>query len=232
MNAVNKIVLTVIVLLLSVLVLRSEQITFYAIDHLGLGWMVSFLLPKIGLILCVALMIGVSWSTLKKLGVGKWIASFFIIGLPITAYLVVNIPYTDDWKKNGTALEPGEGAAIVEFLSTTRPGFDGLVCFSLPGCPHCEEAKIKLEKLQKRAPELDLLVFVFAEDSTAIPGPDSDEVGSSLTHLLVPSPSESIMLNQGRFPCFFYYRNGKLVHRWFSGQFGYPAYDWVENGLN
>lgn len=85
--------------------------------------------------------------------------------------------------------------------------------------------------MQKRVPELDVIVFVFTEDSSSVQAFKKDTGVDELSFLAVPKPKVSIELCLGKFPTFLYFKNGKVVHRWFNAQFGYPALDWIESGL-
>ena len=231
MSIIRKVVLLLLIAGLGTIVIGSEFLTLFVISELGLGWMIGLLLPKALLLLAsIAFLIG-CWSSLKTLGNLKWVPSFLIIGLPIGFYLLVNVPYIDDWTKTGTKLINEESNSIEIFLQETQPEFEGLICFALPGCEYCDLAIPKLELLHDRNPNIDLIVFVFSKDSTVLDSYKNQSVGSSLNYLAVPAPSESIQLNSGHFPSFFYFKNGKLTYRWLSGEFGYPAFDWVESGL-
>ncbi|HAP70607.1 MAG TPA: hypothetical protein DCR04_12935 [Flavobacteriales bacterium] len=231
MSFLRTVFLILLIGVLGVIIIGSESMTHLVISKYQLGWMVGLLLPKVLLLLASLALLIVCWPSLKKLENLKWVPSFLIIGLPIGLYLLVNVPYVNDWTKTGTELV-GEGSNSIEvFLQETQPEFEGLICFALPGCEYCDLAISKLELLHHRNPNLDVLVFVFTKDSAVVNSYKNQSVGSSLTYLPVPNPNESIQLNNGNFPSFFYFKNGKLRYRWFSGEFGYPAFDWVESRL-
>jgi thiol-disulfide isomerase/thioredoxin len=231
MSVFRNVFLFLILATFGVLTFASEDLTLYAIHDLKFGWLFGLLLPKFLVVLSTLTLLTICWPSLKNIGNLKWLVSLIIIGLSSGLYLFFNVPYKADWAKKGTNLVNGGANPVEVFLQETQPEFEGLVCFSLPGCDHCKAAISKLELLGQRNPNLDLLVFVFSEDSTVVNSYKNQSVGSSLTYLAVPNPNESIRLNSGAFPCFFYFKNEKLIYRWFSTEFGYPAFDWVENRL-
>ena len=231
MSLFRKLFLGFLVLAMVIIVVGSERITLFSISSLTFSWMAGLVIPKLALILLVFLSLLVSWKTLGNIGSLKWVLVLLIVGAPIGSYLLVNIPYVNEWTKHGTDLSNEELNPIEEYLRISNPDFDGLICFYLPGCPHCEEAKAKLEVLHQRQPNLDLLIFVFTEDSALVDSYKHKAVGGTLNYLPVPNPNECLKLNRGKFPSFFYFKDGILKHRWFSSQFGYPALDWVESRL-
>lgn len=220
------------IMAVGLLIVFSETMSRSGLLDLHLSWTMSYLTP---IILLFVLAIGLSVTSLpllKWMKRWKFLGVLLIFGICIGAYASVNIPYLDDWMAYGNNMpNEAEENPVEVFLNGTQPEFDGLVSMVLPGCPHCEVLISKLVLLQERNPELDQVIFVFANDSTEF---DSFMKGRQETNLpfhLVPEPSRSIALCRGRFPTLFYFKNGRLAHRWTNSQFGYPALDWVEAGL-
>jgi glutaredoxin len=219
--------------LILLLTIYSSDLTRWAITDVSTGWMTGFLTPRISVTICSLVLSILIASRLNFSKVVKWAVGILVFGIGIGGYLLVNLPYINDWMKYGVTLDSNDSLNPVEvYLEDSYSDFDGLVMFSLPGCPYCEDAIANLELVHRRAPERDLLILVFVEDSAALANYKNEFSSSDLTFEAVPEPKVSVSLNRGQFPGFFYVKNGRMIHRWFSGQFGYPAYDWVENGLN
>jgi len=210
---------------------RSDLLIEYGITDLNWGWMASYLFPKALVLALTTLLIVALWFKLQPLGRYKFVGALVLFGLSIGGYLLVNTPYIE-WIKKGTDMT-SESASnpIEEYLNQSQPNFDGVICLALPGCPHCEVAIPKLALMQKRVPEIDVIVFVFTKDSSRVKSFQEDTGVDVLPFLAVPDPNNSIKLCEGKFPTFLYFKHGKVVHRWFNWQFGYPACDWVEWGL-
>lgn len=210
----------------------SSDATSYLIAELRIGWMTGFLFPRVAVVICSLLLSLSVVSTINLSSILKWVLGTVVFGLGVGGYLLVNLPYVNDWMRIGATLDQNEPLNPVElYLQESYPNFDGLVMFSLPGCPYCEEAIGNLEVLHRRVPDRDLLVLVFVKDSTSLANYKREFSTSALAFEFLPEPKVSVALNRGQFPGFFYIKDGRMIHRWFSGQFGYPAYDWVENGL-
>lgn len=230
-----KIVLgSIIITAVALVTVQSQVILDFALNPFNWGWMTSYLFPRVLIILlgvCLAIISTsiVNGGNLLKLGLGA-----LVVGICIGGYLMVNLPYVDDWSRTGSELSEADLAStgsIEDFLNDRFNGYEGLACLALPDCPHCISSIPKLEKLQNRVSELNVCVLVFADDSTGTER-FSDHVGpTQIPIFLAPNPKESYALSRGRFPSFLYLKNGKVVHRWRNGQFGYPAMDWVESKL-
>ena len=193
--------------------------------------MSSYLFPKVLLIILTAVLSWIVWPafhTWKRL---QPLGALLIFSLAIGCYLIVNPPYIE-WNKKGTDMTAALlGNPVAQYLHKNEPSFDGIICLALPGCPHCEVAIPKLALMQQRKPDLDVMVFVFTEDDAQVANFQKDCGVESLPFKAVPDPNNSIELCQGKFPTFLYFKDGKVVHRWFNWEFGYRAFDWVEAGL-
>ena len=226
----------VIALLLAVglgfVTLGSDYLIHLGIANWNFGWMASYLFPKGLLLVLTVALIAIVLPMLRLSNVYKFLIGFLILGLSVGGYLIVNPPYIE-WTKTGMNLtDETSGIPIEDYLNQNQADFDGLVCLALPGCPHCEVAISKLALMKKRVPKLDVLVFVFTEDSASVVSFQKKTGVDELPFVMVPDPATSSELCQGAFPAFLYFKNGKIVHRWFNPEFGYPALDWVEAGLN
>lgn len=212
-------------------IFRSEYLIQYGVVQLNWGWMSSYLFPKGLLLVLTSLFV---WMVSNKLSPSGWFRFFSVLilfGISVGGYLLVNKPYIE-WVKKGTDMTTELAGNPVEiYLGHNQPDFEGVVCLALPGCPHCEVAIPKLAMMQNRVPKLDVMVFIFTEDSLEVSSFRNDVGVHQFPFDIVPDADNSIELCRGRFPTFLYVRNGKVIHRWFSSEFGYPAFDWVENRL-
>ncbi len=210
---------------------RSEMLSNYSLEALGFGWMNSYLFPRLLLILFTSVLIAAIFPSLKLPKVRKTVVGVLIGVVCVGGYLAINPPYVNDWFRTGTdMLGVADENPIGNFLNR-ETNFDGLVCLALPDCPYCVEAIPNLEMLQERNPNVEIVVFVFAKDSTGVQSFNRHIGETDIPIYLVPSPKESIELCGGQFPTYLYFRNGKIIHRWFNSEFGYPALDWIESGL-
>jgi hypothetical protein len=232
MKSVRIVSALLLVVCLGFITLKSDYLIYLGITSLSFGWMTSYLFPKVLVVTVAFVLIAIIWSMLRMSIGYKFLIGFLILGLSVGGYLIVNPPYIE-WTKTGTDLtDATSGIPIEAYLNQNQPDFDGILCLALPGCPHCEVAVSKLALVKKRVPKLEVLVFVFTDDSSRV-GSFQKETGvDELPFVMVPDPATSSVLCQGSFPGFLYFKNGKIVHRWFNSEFGYPALDWVEAGLN
>ena len=76
-----------------------------------------------------------------------------------------------------------------------------------------------------------IIQFIFSLDSAKIDNFIQETGASNLTYILAPDEKGTLELCQGRFPTFFYLKNNNVIHKWDNNNIGYPAYDWIEDGL-
>lgn len=231
-----KIILSLaVVSAIALITIQSQVISDFTLSTFNWGWMASYLFPRVltialGVWLALISISFINGGKLLKLGLGT-----LVVGLCIGGYLMINLPYLDDWNRTGSELseeELGSTGYVEDFLNNQFNNYEGIVCLALPDCPHCISSMPKLEKLQSRVNDLNVSVLVFADDSTGLQRFSGHVGPTGIPVFLAPNPKESYVLSRGRFPSFLYLRNGKIVHRWRNGQFGYPAMDWVESKLN
>lgn len=209
---------------------KSGPMLDMGLTNLGLGWMASYLLPRMSVLVLTILLALLLWPATKALKF-RILLTILVLGIGIGGYLIVNPPYIR-WTKQGTDMTAEVGGHPIEaYLNEHHPGFDGVICLALPGCPHCKTAIPKLALMQQRVPDIDLFVFVFTEDSAKVTSFKQYAGVDHLPYVAVPEPKQSIRLSRGRFPAFLYFKDGKVVYRWSNNQFGYPAFDWVEAGF-
>ena len=231
MKALRKILAVLLSLGVFLTIVRSDNLIQHGIAEFGWGWMNSYLFPKGLLLVLSAILVYAIWPVFDSWKRLRFLGALLIFGVTIGGYLIVNTPYIE-WNKKGTDMTAKLAANPVEvYLNQNQSKFDGIVCLALPGCPHCEVVVPKLALMQKRVSQLDVIVFVFSEDSSEVKSFQKDTGIDKIPIELIPDPKNSIDLCEGQFPTLLYFKDGKVVHRWFNSQFGYPAFDWVESGL-
>ncbi|MCF8465082.1 MAG: hypothetical protein K9G41_09580 [Flavobacteriales bacterium] len=231
MKSVRVAIALLLVVCLGIITFKSDYLIQLGLVSLNFGWMLSYLFPKVLVLTIASVLIAVVWPMIRLSGGYRFLIGFLILGLSAGGYLLVNIPYVE-WGKTGTDMtDEMAGNPIESYLNLNHPGFDGVVCLALPSCSHCEVAVPKLALVKKRVPDLDVLVFVFTDDSSRVGSFQKNTGVENLPFVLAPDPANSSVLCQGSFPGFLYFKNGKVVHRWFNSEFGYAALDWVESGL-
>lgn len=217
------------------LTVRSQSVSDFALESLNSGWLASYLFPRILMLLLTLVLTSSVLSLFKSSKILKTVIGVLIFGSCIGGYLILNLPYIDDWNRIGTAIADDDitsAQPIEAFLNKPDKAYEGLICLALPDCPHCINSIPKLEMMLTRTDDLNFSVLVFADDSTGVDKFLSHIGPTEIPVFLAPAPEATYALSRGRFPSFLYVKNGKVVYRWSNGQFGYPAMDWVENRLN
>ncbi|MBI1287655.1 MAG: hypothetical protein GC178_08765 [Flavobacteriales bacterium] len=221
--------------LIGLLTIYSQSASDILLDSLNSGWMMSYLFPRILIILSAVTLTSCVLLLFNASKFMKVVIGILIFGSCIGGYLAVNLPYIDDWNQVGTEVTNVDAPAahpVEAFLGKQFGSYEGLVCLALPNCPHCINSIPKLEKMQARTNKLNFSVLVFADDSTGVEQFLNHVPSTEIPVFLAPEPDATYALSRGRFPSFLYVKNGEIIHRWSNGQFGYPAMDWIEHGLN
>lgn len=233
MKTIRILIIVLAVVAIGKLSFSSDRLTIYALDTWRLGWMQSYLAPRLLVVFLALISVFVTLPMLSLSKVAKWFVGILILGAAIGSYLSVNLPYINDWVRAGTALNGDVSASEIENqLKSDDQESDGLFMLALPSCPYCLEQFETLERLALRNPDLNIAVFVAGADSVSV-NEFKNHVGESQIPTYQISDREEVSeLSEGRFPTFLYYKNGSVVYRWSNQQFGYPALDWVEAGLD
>lgn len=211
----------------------TEDLRSYALSTLGTGWMTAYLIPRAVLVFLVTLLLTVCWPLFAIPRRGKVVLSVLITGVCVGGYLIVNLPFIDDWNKKGEELSgvyPDNAVELIlqeEFLE-----FEGVVFMALPNCPYCFQAYPDLKVLKQRNPQMDVATIVFGQDATRLEFFREHVGESDIPVFLLEDHQQATTLTQGKYPAYLYVRGGKVMYRWSNNQFGYPALDWVEQGLD
>ncbi len=210
--------------------LKASEFSYFLIEFSSLGWLTSFIAPTL---LTLVITIGTSLFFYKK-----WLSnkttrltgSILIAVLGVSLYLSTNLPYVEDYSKEGIQMSL-ENNEVIKAISNENSDFNGLLMVASTSCPHCMAAALKLEVLQKRAPQRNLEVLLFTTSEDEVTNFKANSGAEDLNYRLTSDTEAVIELCEGRFPTFVYIKNGKVIHKWGNNDFGFPAYDWVESGL-
>jgi hypothetical protein len=214
---------------IALLILNAQRISGLAIEDGRLTWMVSSIVPLVIISLLTAALLGLVFPLFTAIGRHKALLVVFVLAITYGGYFLVNRTSVGDWVGTGTDMSPLTGSGPVQlYLNSEHPSFNGVFCFAMPGCSHCEVAIPRLGILKDRNPGMDVMVFVFSTDTAEFEGFKQLSGVTNVTYAMVPDPMASIALCEGSFPTFFYFENGKIVYRWFNNEFGNPALDRVE----
>jgi hypothetical protein len=232
MKALRILPVVLIAFAIALLTFYSEQLTVTALEAWQFGWMDAFLLPRILLLVLTIAMLVALLPILNIPKVGKWLLGIVIIAASVRGYLAVNLPYIDDWSRKGEMVDSiVDGNQIETQLNSIETDYDGLVFLVLPNCPYCFDAFSNVVRLKKRNPDLDVSIFVSAMDSSKFQFFKEHIPDTELPIYMISDNKEATALSKGKFPTFLYFKNERLVYRWSNNQFGYPALDWIEYGL-
>ncbi|MFM1877027.1 MAG: hypothetical protein RL266_2764 [Bacteroidota bacterium] len=212
---------------------RTSAIFDFALLEWKLGWMTSFLFPRV-LFLIVTLALSVSVVTFCDGAV--WLRTLIfvtIFGFCIVGFVLLNPPYNSDWSKKGIVLQDEPAAQAIEaFLDSAYTDFEGVVCLALHDCPYCINAIPLLELLSERNTDLRVVVMVYAVNSQSMANFKLHVKETDMDIYRAPKPEETFALAMGTFPAYVYVKNGRAQYLWTNAQFGFPALDWIEAGLN
>lgn len=215
--------------LIMMLVSKAGSITEFAVADGQLGWFSSYLLPLGMLSFFLALLVGLLVPFVDQARHIKGMMMLVVICLTYATYFLVNRSSPADWIATGTDMTiVTESNPVQDFLNSEQPGFNGLFCFAMPGCSHCEMALPRLEVLKDRSPKMDVMIFVFATDTVEFQEYERLTALRNVLYTMVPEPMAAIALCEGSFPSFFYFKDGKISYRWLNEQFGFQALDRVE----
>ncbi|MCB0755334.1 MAG: hypothetical protein H6603_10440 [Flavobacteriales bacterium] len=232
MKALRILLAVLSTLAIVLLTLYSEQLTNAALDAWQFGWMNAYLFPRVLLVFLTISILIVFLPLLNLYKVGKWVFGIVIIAASVGGYLAVNLPYIDDWSREGETLDSSlDGNQIEAQLNSMRPDYNGLVFLVLPNCPYCFDAFPNIVRLKERNPNLDVSIFVSAMDSSKFQFFKEHIPETELPIHMIRDYKQATALSKGKFPTFLYFKNERLVYRWSNNQFGYPALDWIEAGL-
>ena len=226
-----RIILSLILTLIGVLTIALGNGVFHYCVSAGYSWTFSALSSWIIIFICSALIL---WITLrakeKKL-------LFIIVGITLSIAMIagnfiVRPIYQGDYTKKGQTVSISENSLLSIVLEKT-PNYNGLICIASPTCPFCKEAaETRLKVMKERNPKLQIGIALFTSDSSNIERFQSETETENLDYYLSPDEKGTIDLCHGAFPTFIYIKDKKILQIWTNGEMGYPALDWIENGLN
>lgn len=220
--------------LASLAFLFASDMTQYGVEEAQVSWGLSYWFPRI-LTAFAAFLIAIPVFQLLKNRMKKVFAvllAILVFAIAPTVFLIKYPPYLNDMSKTGTAMQATDidDNAVENILR--RAEYNGLVMVASPGCQYCHSATKRLLVMRDRVPGLPIKILLFDDDITSIEFFKTVTGARDLDYMLSPSRESTLALCGGRFPTFLYFKDGEFVHAWKTYQFGFPARDWVENGLN
>lgn len=223
----KNIIALVLLVCSALLIMYPHYFVVRAIDS-GYSWTISALSHWILLLIISLLFVLLVQLKIKKV----WVILIKIV-VPITilgVYFAQNPIYQGDYIKVDTELNISDNSVLTT-ISKTNPDFNGIVCLASPGCGFCKEAThTRLKRIKMRS-DIDVAVFLAADDSSAIDFYISETDAPELEYFLVEEQEGMNELTQGRYPTFIYIKDNKIAYKWSNDNLGYPALDWIESGL-
>ena len=197
------------------------------------SWVVSYWMPWI---ITVVLLILAARAAFKMLEQPAWLRIVLAIVVPGALFggaFGLNPIYMEDVSGGGQQLEANvfPDNTVMAYLNEHRPGFDGLVVIASHSCQHCQAAAGNLSILKEREPDRDVAVFLHTRDTARITEFATIANAPGLDYHLAPDRDGMLELCEGRFPAFFYFKNNDFSYAWPARNFGYAAYDQVEEGI-
>ncbi|MFK7755897.1 MAG: hypothetical protein AB8B53_03075 [Flavobacteriales bacterium] len=210
--------------------LGANSLTYFLIKNSITSWTFAKLTPSLLTVIgSASLGLGlfkfIKQSNLLRITIGVLIPAFIIV-----AFLSINKPYIEDYAKMGNEISNLDNTIINEHIDRNL-NYSGLILIASSSCPHCMSSAEKLSILKDRVPERNVDIYLFTTKQEVIEEFTRDTRSENLTYHTVHDEDAALDLCDSRFPAFIYVKDGVPVRRWFNNDFGYPAYDWVEAGL-
>jgi hypothetical protein len=211
--------------------LFCKQIELFLLSKAYISWTISFSLVKLFLVIAIVFF---SCFTLKVFDTKKALIIISIQLLACIGIISFQSPYyIGDFNKTGKANIAYiiENTAIKNLLDK-ESNFEGVFCIVSPTCGSCLDAGKTLNILHKRKPNLDISFILITQDSSFIAPYTKSTNTEFAPHYLTEKLEDLIQISLGGTPCFLYIKDKKIIHRWHGEEFGYPALDWIESGMN
>ncbi|GEM_PF-3412261 len=199
----------------------------------GFSWTMSLILPQVFILLFSLSAAFFIWKAVPLKPLFNWGISIVVLGGLIGWHAFLHPPYIEDYVRESEIIEEGffERDGLEKYLASNYGEFRGLVAIASPGCKYCQQAARRLEKMQERGTNSDLLVVMYSDAEEDIDYFVEMSGAEDLDYILTPDPDATLEACEGRFPTFLYFKEGRFTHRWHNSDFGYPAMDWIEEGI-
>lgn len=186
----------------------------------GFSWTLAKSLPYI-LVIIFGLFISIyvfkkfkikrNW--LRRVGITLLTVSFFF------AYFAYAPIYEGDFSNNAaTILKTNK-------LDEIKP--NRLFVISIPGCPFCAESIVRMQKLKKRNPKINIEYIICNGDSAALDW-YAKEAGNEIPANLAKNNKALTALAKHKYPSFVY-QSGNKLNCWSNDGFGVRALDEIES---
>lgn len=226
----NSTLSTLFLIISLILGLFCKQIELFLISQPYISWTISFSLVKSLLVISIVCF---SYFTLKVFETKKALIIISIQLLACIGIISFQSPYyIGDFNKTGKAnIEYSTENSAMKSLFEKEPSFEGVFCIVSPTCGSCLDAGKTLNILHKRKPNLDISFILITQDSSFIAPYTKSTDTDFAPHYLTEKLEDVIQISLGGTPSFLYIKDKKIIHRWHSEEFGYPALDWIESGM-
>jgi thioredoxin-related protein len=188
--------------------------------NIGFSWTLSKSLPYI-LVIIIGLLISIyivkkiklkrKW--LKRLAISLLTVSFFF------AYFAYSPIYEGDFSNNA------EKVLKSDSMNEIKPRT--LFVISIPGCPYCAQSIVRMKKLKKRNPKINIEYIVCNGDSTAVEW-YIKQSGNEISVHLAKNNKAMTALSKHKYPSFVF-QSGKQLKCWSNDGFGVRAMDEIES---
>ena len=226
-----RIILSLVLTLIGVLTIALGNGVFHYCISAGYSWTFSALSSWIIIFICTVLILWITIRSKERRLLHIIIGASLSIGMLVGNFIVRPI-FQGDYTKKGQTVTISENS-LLSIVLEKNSNYDGLICIASPSCPFCKEAaETRLRIMKERNPKLQIGIALFTSDSSHIEQFQSETETENLDYYLSPDEKGTIDLCHGAFPTFIYIKDKKILQIWTNGEMGYPALDWIENGLN
>lgn len=196
---------------------------------LGLPWTLNYVLIWLLVLILSGFSAFLCYKTLK--GRARFLTPVLALVIPLGFYFAAKPIYDGDFSKTGTSVNYGTENIILQDILRYKSDFKGVVCVASPYCPFCIEAvRDKMRMLDQRK-KTDVAVYLPSGEANLIQHFRDKTAAHSIPIVPNSNPEVGFDIDENVIPVFLYIQNQRIVHVWRNDQLGYPALDWIENGL-
>jgi hypothetical protein len=211
-----------------ILGLFTKQIEYFFLTTTSIDWALNFIIFKIGFAVVLLLIVILAWLGLKQILLKLALSALCIIGLGL--YFFLNPVYATDFSTHSEKIELiPDSNTVALTLKREAPNFNGLFITVRPDCEHCHEIGSTVNLLHKRNPDLSITFLVFTKDTAEVNFYKKKANSYAYQHFLAEKENDVFFLNRGGFPCYFEVKNGIILRRWQTEDFGYRVLDELES---
>lgn len=209
-----------------------EEVLYFTVENLGLGWTMTTILIRLVVILLFAGALKSLFKIFEKTRPMKnWL--IFVIALVPGFFISFAISpiYDIDYGSWGDDLElpPVDRLAVATNNTYAHNGETQLVAFLDVGCDHCRIAAQKLDILHVQNPDLPIHLFFADEEEDVNYFLEKNEVEHLTFHYML-SQMSFITFAGYEFPSIFVIDGeGKTLYHWIGETMNYTAMDYLSD---